>query len=520
MALNSHGLNLMGDYPMKLSHLLTGAALVALTAGAAHAQKVTVADADGTAALEDFQAANVFASEIDLSVTKPAGELEFLFDASTAGAGGTGLFNALGAADKATITITLTGDLVFDAQVADTDFHNVSGSTCDFNVQSGGAAGSKSVVFVSNGNTATCDVNNNDIGFSPDIEVRGAGNFTLTVAGPSGQLFTETYDGLPADLDSRADLVRLLPGVTVAINQDGVVTQALAANTSGVAFDNMSADLALGTIAFTETGRLVDFGVLGTAADSETFALDTAAGATTFDILTAASFTVTLPSTSGFTGINFAGSGSGANSTVNFASGSNTVTATLAATNLTEADLDNGDTITITLVDRADNDGTPVSFQKPTVSASFTGGTNVNLSGLAKSGELQTITLEGVSQSDPTGAPFRWVGDGGGTDSIFRCYVDDASVRVFASLTNATNNIDGTYDLGTIAAPNGELIVTSDMISAVSGAFSRADVTFSVAAPGNFVVATTGANNAGNNSCDRMLLSGAGTLSDFSADYN
>ena len=38
MALNSHGLNLMGDYPMKLSHLLTGAALAALTAGAASAR--------------------------------------------------------------------------------------------------------------------------------------------------------------------------------------------------------------------------------------------------------------------------------------------------------------------------------------------------------------------------------------------------------------------------------------------------------------------------------------------------
>jgi hypothetical protein len=504
MALNSHGLNLMGDYPMKLSHLLTGAALVALTAGAAFGQvpaaqqpKVTVGDFDADTD-EDFAATQAFASEVALTTTKPNGELEIRFASNTAGTGGAGVFDGLGASDKATITITLTGGLTFDAQVQDNDFVPGAMTACDFNVQSGGAAGSQSVTFVSNVNTALCDDDADDINFDFEIEVQGAGNFSMAVAGPNSTLFTETYDGSPATVASPA-LVTSTTGVTVTVAADGTPTEAdSTAGAAGVRYDVLDGggdDAILGTITFGQTNAIVDFGATGPG-NSTDFDLGTHA--------TGASFSVTLPSKSGFTGIRFAG---GANADITFPASSNTATATIAASALVLGDLNDTDVITVSLLGGAADDGATIAFQKPTLSASFTGATNINLAGKAVSGaSLQTIELEDAA----AGEVFKWVGDGGaGTASIFRCNITgDTSPRMFATITNPTSGSGGTFDLGTLSAPGGELIVDNVAIGSAVGPYVRADVQLSAAAPATAVA------------CDRMLLSGSGTLSDFGDDNN
>ncbi|WP_375284163.1 hypothetical protein [Marinicauda pacifica] len=501
MALNSHGLNLMGDYPMKLSHLLTGAALVALTAGAAQAQVpnafVQVGNFDGAAADEDFGATQKFASEVALATTKPNGELEFRVDARTAGTGGTGLFDGLGASDKATITIALSGGLYFDAQIVDADFVNTSASGCDFNLQSGGAAGSQSATFVSASNTALCDVNVNDMVFDFEIEVQGAGNFTTTISGPNGQLYSEVYDGSPTTVAAPA-LVTVGTGVTVAVAADTTATEAdNATSAAGIRFDTLDGggDNVLGTISFADTGAIVDFGAAGPANNTD-FDLGTHA--------TGASFSVTLPSKAGFTGVRFAG---GANADITFPTSSNTATATIAASALVLGDLNDTDTITVSLLGDA-VDGVAIAFQNPTMSASFTGATNVDLSGKAVSNAaLQTITLEDTATTADT---FKWVGDGGaGTASIFRCDITGStSPRVSAIVTNATATGGGTFDLGTLSAPGGELIVDNVAIGSAAGPYVRADVQLAVTAPATGI------------SCDRMLLSGSGTLSDFGDDNN
>ncbi|GGE45984.1 hypothetical protein GCM10011367_20970 [Marinicauda pacifica] len=500
---------------MKLSHLLTGAALVALTAGAAVAQVPSAQQPGLTveSALNatDFGPAQIFASETDLSAARPDGRILFQFDATELGAGGTPLFDSLSAAEKVSIKLTLTGGLHFDTQVQDTDFASPGGAACTMVVSAGGAIGSQSVTFETTGGNSNCDDNANEIQFDVDLEARGAGNASVEVRdGNNAVIYTETYRSAPTQAGG-VDLVRVASGVLVSVSADTVVTEAEGtAGGAGIRFDALDIDAVgppvkdavLGSIAFSNAGGVLS-GV-NPAALNETFDLGTHASN--------ASFTVTLPSASSFTGIQFEGSDSGATPTVNFTSSNpNSATATISGTALTLADIANGDNVEFALVEDGGDLGTPISFQTPTVSATFTGVTNVNLAGEAVNGAaLQTIALEGVSQADSDGNAFRWVGDGGGTDSIFRCYINGTSARVFASLTNAVNGANGTYDLGVIGAPAGELIVTSDMISAVSGAFSRADVTLSVADPRAF----------GGNGCDRMLLSGAGTLSDFGADYD
>lgn len=515
MALNSHGLNLMGDYPMKLSHLLTGAALVALTAGAAVAQVPSAQQPGLTveSALNatDFGPAQTFAAETDLTAARPDGRILFQFDATELGAGGTPLFDSLSAAETVSITLTLTGGLYFDAQVQDTDFASPGMSACTMVVAAGGAIGSQSVTFETDGGNSNCDDNDDEIQFDVDLEVRGAGNASVEVRdGNNAVIYTETYRSAPTQV-SGVDLVRVASGVLVSVSADTNETVASsAASMAGIRFDDLiiaagppAQDAVLGTIAFSNAGGVLS-GV-NPLALNEQFDLETHA--------TGASFTVTLPSSSSFTGISFLGSDSNAASAVSFTTANpNSATATIAGTNLTLADLGNGDNVQFTLVQDAGNLGTPISFQTPTVSASFTGVTNVNLASEAVNGAaLQTITLENTSVAAPAGGAFQWVGDGGNVDSVFRCRVTGAgasSPRVFAILTNATNGNNGTFDLGNIGTSGGELIVTSDTIAAVSGPFSRADVNIGVALP------TTAAG------CDRLMASPGGTLSDFSADYN
>lgn len=508
MALNSHGLNLMGDYPMKLSHLLTGAAVAALTAGAAVAQvpaaqqpRVTVGAIITGDGAEDFAATQAFASEVNLAAltTKVDGNFEAQVDL-TPRAPGAGVLDTLGAADKFTVTFTLTGGLTFDAQVTDGDHLGDNGAApapataCDMVVQSGGAVGDTTVTFVSNvAASGNCDDDAEDLLFDFDIQVTDAGNFTVSVDQVGGgNLYSETYDAAPTTVASTA-LVTRASGFAVTVTPDGADTFADAdtagGGTAGVRFDSLEGGGLIGQVSFANpTGALIDF---GTAFDATAATLSNAV------------VTLTMPSATSFTSATFGPGGA-----KNFGAG-NSVSVSLAGGDLAVTDVDAGSAITITLTDDG-NVGTPIAFQTPTVSVDLTGGTNVTLAD--KSGPMETIELENTSVGAPAGGgAFQWVGDGGNVDSIFRCQVGGvgaASPRVFAILTNATNNNEGTFDLGNIGTSGGELIVTSDMIAAVSGPFSRADVNIAVADPTTIAA------------CDRLMASPAGTLSDFSADYN
>lgn len=515
MALNSHGLNLMGDYPMKLSHLLTGAAVAALTAGAAVAQvpaaqqpRTTVGSLV-TGGGAEFAATNEFASEINLAAltTKVDGNLEMNIDANRGS-----LFSGLGASDKFTVTINLTGGLTFDAQVTDADHlgdvadpnndTTPAASQCGLTLQSGGAVGSQQVVFVSTGNPGLCDDDaDENLLFDFDVQVTDAGNISVSIDSNGSNLLNETYDGAPTTVAAPA-LVSRAQGVTVAFAADTTPTAAEStASAAGLAFDWFDAnDRVLGTITTTNNNKLIDFG--------NTLDLD-ADGA-----LAAATLTVSFPSASSLAGITCNGTTSGSDDQ-DFATGASSVSCTSASGDITVTDFTGGDTIVVSVRDTGEV-GDAISFQQPTISLALTGATNYDLSGSSFSNRAtDKIVLENTSVGAPAGGgAFQWVGDGGNVDSVFRCRVTGgaaaAAPRVYAILTNATNGNNGTFDLGNIATSAGELIVTSDTIAAASGPFSRADVNIGVANPAS--IAAGG--------CDRLMASPGGTLSDFSADYN
>lgn len=113
---------------MKLVQLLSGAAAVALIAGAASAQTVTV---DGTSAIAED---NIVAAEFEGAL---AGNLILNLDMG-------GAFAALGAGGEVDMIITLTNADFTGIVTDDPTFTDVS---CNFDIQSGGGAGGTSVTF-------------------------------------------------------------------------------------------------------------------------------------------------------------------------------------------------------------------------------------------------------------------------------------------------------------------------------------------------------------------------------------
>ena len=114
---------------MKMTQLLTGAAAIALVAGAASAQTVTI-----NTATSDFDGDNIVASEFEGAL---AGNLILALDFN-------GAFASLGANGEVDMIVTLTNADFSGIVTANPDFVDDS---CDFAIQSGGGAGGVSVTF-------------------------------------------------------------------------------------------------------------------------------------------------------------------------------------------------------------------------------------------------------------------------------------------------------------------------------------------------------------------------------------
>lgn len=114
---------------MKMTQLLTGAAAIALVAGAANAQTVTI-----NTATSDFDGDNIVASEFEGAL---AGNLILALDFD-------GAFASLGANGEVDMIVTLTNADFSGIVTANPDFVDDS---CDFAIQSGGGAGGTSVTF-------------------------------------------------------------------------------------------------------------------------------------------------------------------------------------------------------------------------------------------------------------------------------------------------------------------------------------------------------------------------------------
>lgn len=486
--------NQLGDTQMKLTKLLTGAAIAALLTGAANAQVViTEGNFDGVvdvATTEIDAAEEIFASQVNYASLRPAFNGEFQVNVTDiANPGTVGGFDTLGAADQFDVTITLTGGLYFDAAINNSNFvGDEIGSTCTLLVASGGAAGSQSVTYrlEAGDNPAQCDDNATDLEFDLPIEVRGAGNiqFASTAVGSGAALWSATYDGDAVEVGTQ-ELVQLATGYTATFAADGTATTAASAvSTAGVAYDNLlgGGDTILGTLTFGNTGAQYTPGVdftLATHAASGTLAVTLASDRTSL------------------TAITCDGAGSGAD---NQAFGTGTATATCSTSGgspaLALADFADAAVITISAVFDADNSGTAISAQD--VSAVFTPvGANANVTLTATSGALQRIARQGV-----TTPAFDWVGDASAvTRNIFRCTGVAASAQPFVNVSNSSAGINGTFPL-TTTATNGEMIISNANIGAAAGAFGRGDVTFTFA--GDTAV-----------TCERLLVGNNGTLSEL-----
>ena len=466
--------NQLGDTQMKLTKLLTGAAIAAIISGAASAQQIAIPGTLGAGG--DFAASNDFMNELDLAAAGIAGDLALDLDLSTAGTGGTGLFNGLGAADVAQVEITLT-NMEFSTGLNNSNF--ASGGTCALTIVDGGAAGQSSVTFETTGNPNTCDTAADDIQFLLPVEITGSdANISVNVTDDRptpADLYSETYDSNQTLVGVQTLVVQAGPGIAVGFTPDGTPTEALIASASGVPFDNLTADDDLGDVTLTATGRLIDLGTAASLANA----------------LASVTMAVNFEDTTSFTGT---GNGVTIGGTAVSFSGTTATRSAFAAAATTPV-LANGD---------ADNSGTAISAQDVGVTVTLnapTGGSAVDgLSYSPVSGQLERIEREGTAD---TNSPFAWVGAAGSpTRNIFRCTGVATGAQAFVTVADSNNGTNGTYALPNTPS-NGEMIITNDQIGAVAGSFGRADISFDFA------------GDASAPSCQRLLVGANGTLSEL-----
>lgn len=482
MALNSHGLNLMGDYPMKLSHLLTGAALVALTAGAAQAQFLTIGEFDGTATNNDSATAPIYMmSELDLAAAAPTASLEFQLDLrDIANPGTVGAFDGLGAGDSATITFTLTG-AEWGSGVNASSY--VGGEGTAPAITAGGASGESTITYTIASNANNYDDAVGDLEFKFPIEFNASGaNISVVVASGGNTLYSETFDAAPATV-AVEPLFLTRTGFTYS-NAAGTQAVADASPASGIPFDALvTSPVTTNTVTVApRANTLFSFGASTDSADNVNAALATSQVAN-------ATVSVAFPNTPQNVALSIDGQ---------------TASATTLSRTVATADVG---TTTFALSDITANN-TVIPVNNPTATLQLNAAASTNLTFAPQNVGLQAIIQEGF-----TGQTFEWVGSGSNAQSVFRITGGAPSDQYFVTLNNTQNGSDGVYDLTpTLPYSNGEVVFTSADLAAQAGEFVRANATVTVV--------RNGASGAFPGTIRRFIAGANGTLTTFDGDFS
>lgn len=485
MALNSHGyVNMMGDTQMKLSQLLTGAAVAALTAGASFAQVTTDIDTTINASTFNPGASIELVPELDFEAADLTAELNIAILPND-----TNEFDVY-AATAAQLTITLDG-FEFSSNIAGGSFvtnwdANAAGADdCAFTVVSGGAAGDSSVTFET-ADLSLCDEaaggDADDIGFVLPVTLTGLPatySFELRQKANNALIGEGEFD-VDGDANTPSELVVEAGGFEVDFNGN-----TLTAELADPSYNTLDANDAV-SIDFNADG---DIDLDGNPADWEDA-----------NQVEGLEVTVTLSNPTGIESVTLEDN-NGNTLTEDLVNG-----AAVFTVDGSEIDLTNLTSGLVVSVNEDNDDETLIGNGTISVTVATDEATGANLD-IADASAAEADEGEIVREGTTT-AVFEWVGDATKTTAnIWRITgLGDELPVIRATLSNSTNDMDDEYTI-TPSQPlsNGELILTSGDIGAVVGEFGRADVELSFEANG--IVA-------------RRFMVTNGVVTENSTDYN
>lgn len=467
---------------MKLTNLLTGAAVAALLTGAANAQLVS-GDNDANAN-NDLGASLVFASELDLAEAAPTGHVEL-----DLGAAETAAFAALAATDSVTIKFDLSGGLSWDGNLSDAN-HTGGDTACEFNISAAGGTGTQTVSYALDGtteNAPTCSAAAGDLTFRFPIEITGTGNisFTMTLTATGTVLSSGTLD-VSGDPGTQG-YVRTAQGFSFAFADDATNEAVSLANS----YETFVGTGVLGTLTGTDTAS-----VIVAAANGGNTPADSSADAQ----VDGGELVVTFPQPAGIASVTL-----DLATPVTVALDANgSATFELDATEMDEFD---GPSINIIANEATGADAAAIANQQPTATFTVSSPAASDLT-IAGDTAVNNTDLDALLRQGSNTTTFEWVGDTAtSTANVFRAVGLGATLpTIRVTLSNSTADVDGEYEVTPAGSlTNGELILTeADIENAVGSAFGRADVTFSFEAAGVTV--------------RRFLVGNNGTLTDMGDD--
>lgn len=466
---------------MKMTKLLTGAAIAALVSGAASAQNFALANADASGGVDAIEAAIIIPSELNFTALNP-GKFEATVTPSAAGQFPSG---------TSTITVTLN-NATFGTAVALADMiesNNNTAGTCFSSaaLASGGAVAQNSVVF-------TADISACAVGATPaalaqdilafDLPIRptGLGTVTADIAITQTTPAYSWTDSLTVATNNTA--------FTTAVTADTTLTQIdLSATPKFTAFDTVGADTILGTVAIAP--RANTFKVIP----------GTSGNATGVNVA-AADMTNVKVTVSG----NYAGQNAPTLNSVAASAAGNSFTSDTAVYNSTTSSAFNGNFV---LVDNTTaNPQVELNASAYTVAIEGTlAASTYATTAVTGSGNLQSTVREGTTVALP------WTSSNG-TNSVIRLVNESSSSVPFTGRVLRTDSgaaATSSINIGTIPA-NSEIVVYSAsgpagaiILSDASlfGDFGRGDVEFFFEGAANNLIA------------QRFLVTGTGEVTDF-----
>jgi hypothetical protein len=466
----------MGDTQMKMTKLLTGAAVAALLTGAANAQ-ITAGDND-TNPNNDLGGSLVFANELDLAEAAPTGHVELTLGALD--------FTALGnlvSTDSVTIKFDVSGGLSWDGNLSDAN-HSGTTATCEFNISAAGGTGTQTVSYALDGTTedvTSCTDSNGDLDFRFPIEITGAGNISYAMSlTATGTVLRSGSVDVDTGTAGTQGYVRTDDAFEIVFEDNGTSEQITLASS----YESFGGGGILGTLEVTSDGA-----VIVAAANAGNDAANAADGGQVDD----GELTVTFPSPAGIASVTIDFDGV-ADVTENLVSG----TATFDLTQAQVADIATNPA-SIIANEATGADAAAIANQQPTATLTLNPDSASDLTIAAVTADDNT-EIDALLRQGSNTTEFEWVGDtNASTSNVFRAVGLGATLpTIRVTLDNSTADVDGEYEVtpaGTLT--NGELLMTeADIEAAVGSAFGRADVTFSFEAAGvsvrRFLVGTNG----------------------------
>lgn len=473
---------------MKLSHLLAGAALAALTAGAASAQQYVIVNTDlnasstgGAVTFQSTAGGDTYQLASELNLVNAARTTDIMFEivdqTSAGGPDATDGASAWGTG-SATFRVELEGFLL-NASVLAAAFDCTGVAGTGITVVDGGTAGDDFVEIEIADITLCVDGAGDGILQVDDLPVifQGpSGNFstslTRTSTGAAIEGGTAEYEGSSTSGGGNNPLVLLSPSVSVR-NTAGQRNTVTAELPDYEALDSND----IGEISVTVSN--------GTAAAALDFQNTGVAGNVDVDI------TVTVPE--------------------------------LAGLDLDLAELDGntgdvtGNSIEYTGVaagdlqfDLFEDAADPAAIRPQTITASA----DIDFDATLLGDKTAAVTVGSIDREGVSAGPFEWTGgENAISRSVFRMTgfdPDEPIPAISIILGNTQKDIAETeFTLDTSGlnlSSGGELVLTSDTIGAQGGDYGRADVTFFFEGDGILV--------------RRLIASADGTLTTFDGDFD